>query len=148
MDINWTASLLGENVTGCTTICRFNADSQTYTTHVVGIPYNDFPILDGVGYFVYVTGDSFLNVTGAIIESVNVSLHASWNLIGWYKGAGTNASSLGSMLHECTTLCRYDAGMGSYVTHVVGIPYNDFLITPGMGLFIYVTSDSYWTGEG
>jgi len=148
LDSNWTASLLGETITGCTTICRFNGDSQTYTTHVVGIPINDFPIVDGVGYFVYVTHDSFLNVTGLFIDSVNVSVYTSWNLIGWYSETVTNASSLGSMLHECTTICKYDAVTGSYVTHVVGIPYNDFLITSGMGLFIYVTSDSYWTGEG
>jgi hypothetical protein len=42
----------------------------------------------------------------------------------------------------------FDAVVGSYVTHVVGIPYNDFSITSGMGVFIYTTSGSYWTGEG
>jgi len=143
-----TASLLGGAIAGCTTICRFNGDSQAYTTHVVGIPYNDFSLVGGVGYFVYVTGDCFLNVTGVCIESVNVSLYMGWNLIGWFSEIGTNASSLGAVLHGCTTICMYDAVTGFYVTHVVGIPYNDFLITSGMGLFIYVTSDSYWTGEG
>jgi len=148
LDSNWTASLLGGTITGCTTICRFNGDSQTYTTHVVGIPYNDFPILDGVGYFVYVTHDSFLNVTGLFIDSVNVSVYTSWNLIGWYSETVTNASSLGCMLNECNTICKYDAVTGSYVTHVVGIPYNDFSITQGMGLFIYTDASGWWHGQG
>ena len=144
----WTASTLGQNISGCTTICRFNGESQTYTTHVTGIPYNDFPIVDGVGYFAYVTGESHLNVTGVSIDSVNVPLYIHWNLIGWYKETVTNASSLGAALQDCTTICKYDAVTGSYTTHVVGIPYNDFSITRGMGVFIYVTSGSYWTGEG
>jgi hypothetical protein len=143
----WTAETLGQNISDCTTICRFNADSQTYTTYVVDIPYNDFPILDGVGYFVYVTQESYLNVTGLSITSVNVSLSSPWNIIGWYKETATNASSLGAALHDCTTICLYNATTGSYTTHVIGVPYNDFPITMGMGLFIYVTSDSYWTGE-
>ncbi len=148
VDNVWTAETLGENISGCTTICRFNASSQSYVTYVMGIPYNEFPILDGVGYFVYVTGDSYLNVTGLSIASVNVSLYTKWNIIGWYSGTATIVSSLGAALDDCTTICMYDAVTESYVTHVVGIPYNDFSITSGMGVFIYVTSDSYWTGEG
>jgi hypothetical protein len=114
----------------------------------MGIKYNDFPILDGTGYFVYVTDDSYLNITGFPIASVNISLYTQWNLIGWYKETSTNASSLGAALHDCTTICMYNSTTKSFTTHVVGIPYNDFSITPGMGLFIYATSDSYWTGEG
>jgi aminopeptidase YwaD len=148
LENTWTAETMGENITSCTTVCRFNASSQTYVTHVMGIPYNEFPIQDGVGYFVYVTSDSYLNVTGPSIASVNISLYTQWNLIGWYKETSTIASSLGAALHDCTTICMYNATTGSYTTHVVGIPYNDFSITQGMGLFIYTTSNSYWTGEG
>jgi hypothetical protein len=116
----------------------------------MGIDINDFPILDGVGYFVYVNAaqESQLNVTGVSIGSVNVPLDTQWNLIGWYKDTVTNASSLGETLHNCTTICMYDADTGSYRTHVVGIPYNDFSITQGMGLFIYTTESSVWQGEG
>jgi hypothetical protein len=144
----WTAETLGQNISGCTVVCRFNGNSQSYTTHAVGIPYNDFPILDGVGYFVYATGDSFLNVTGLSIASVNVSLYTHWNLIGWYNETATNASSLGAALEDCTTICMYNAASGSYTTHVAGIPYNDFSITSGMGVFIFATEASYWHGEG
>jgi hypothetical protein len=147
---SWTAETLGENISGCTTVCRFHASGQSYNTHVVGIPYNDFPIVDGAGYFVYVnaTMGSTLMATGLPIASVNVSLSSQWNMIGWYHGTATNASSLGAAIPDCTVICMYDAVTGSYSTHSVGIPYNDFIITQGMGLFIYATSGSYWTGEG
>ena len=144
----WTAETLGENISGCTTVCRFNGDTQTYITHVMGIPYNDFPILDGVGYFIYVTGASTLATPGPSITSVNVPIYAQWNIIGWYDETATNASSLGNALHNCTTICMYDATAESYTTYVVGIPYNNFPITKGMGLFIYTTEDSIWHGEG
>ena len=143
----WTAETLGQNISGCTTVCRFNGDSQTYTTHVMGIPYNDFPIQDGVGYFVYITQESQLNPIGHSIDSVNVLLYTHWNLIGWYKETVTNASSLGTIIDNCTTICKYDAVTGSYTTHVVGIPYNNFPITSGMGLFIYTNKSSIWHGE-
>ncbi len=53
-----TAGLLGENISGCTTVCKFNGDIQRYTTHVVGIPYNDFTITGHMGLFIYVTESS------------------------------------------------------------------------------------------
>jgi hypothetical protein len=115
---------------------------------VVGIPYNDFPILDGVGYFIYLTQETQFNVTGLSIDSVDIPLYTQWNLIGWYKETTTTASSLGTALNDCTTICMYNATTASYTTHVVGIPYNDFSITPGMGLFIYTTETSIWQGEG
>jgi outer membrane protein assembly factor BamB len=148
LDNPWTAETLGENISGCTTVCWFNASSQSYVTHVVGIPYNDFSLVDGVGYFVYVAGGSYLNVTGLFIDSVNVTLYTQWNLIGWYKETATIASSLGAVLDGCTTICMFDAVVGSYVTHVVGIPYNDFSITSGMGLFISNDTSGWWHGQG
>jgi hypothetical protein len=149
-DNMWTAETLGQNISGCTVVCRFDGNSQSFTTHVVGIPYNDFPILDGLGYFVYVnvTQESTFTFTGLPITSVNVSLSRFWNLIGWHQDTPTTAESLGNTLHNCTSICMYNASTGSYTTHVVGIPYNNFSITPGMGVFIFATEASYWHGEG
>jgi hypothetical protein len=143
-----TASTLGGAIDSCTVICRFNASSQSWVTHVVGIPYNDFPIIDGLGYFVYVNNNSILNVTGYPLESVTVSIDAEWNLIGWYHDSVTSAASLGENITDCTTVCKFNATSQSWVTHVMGIPYNDFFIERGMALFIYATTESTWQGEG
>jgi len=145
---HWTAATLGSTIDKCTVICRFNASSQSYSTHVVGIPYNDFPIMDGVGYFVYVTNNSTLSMIGYPLESAPVSIDTEWNLIGWYQDTATMAASLGENITNCSVVCKFNASSQSYSTHVMGIPYNDFSIERGMALFIYATKESIWQGEG
>jgi parallel beta-helix repeat protein len=144
----WTAETLGQNISGCTVICMFNASSQSYSTHVIGIPYNDFVIEDGAGYFVYVSYDSILTLRDVPISSVNVSIDENWNIIGWYHNDATTAASLGENITNCTVVCQFNASSQSWITHVVGIPYNDFLIERCIALFIFATEASYWPGEG
>ncbi len=148
LSLGWTAATLGGTIDQCTVVCRFNASTQAYITHVVGIPYNEFLIQDGVGYFVYVTTNSSLNVTGYPLESVSVPIKTAWNLIGWYHEYATTAGSLGGNITNCTVVCNFNASTQSYTTHVVGIPYNDFVVERGEGLFIYTNEESIWQGEG
>lgn len=145
---SWTAETLGENIAGCTVVTKFKADTQTFLTHVVGIPYNDFAIENGVGYFIYATTDSIFVAIGPAIETSSVDLYAGWDMIGWYHDYDTTAESLGSNIEGCTVVTMYDASTQMFTTHVVGIPYNDFQVTAGMGTFIYVTAPSTWYGEG
>jgi len=71
---DFTAETLGQHIDGCSVVTLFDATTQTFTTHVVGTPHDDFPIFDGVGYFVYVNTDSISTFIGLDIETVNVSL--------------------------------------------------------------------------
>ena len=147
LDNVWTAEMLGQNISGCTVVIMFNASTQVFVTHVVGTPHDDFSLVDGVGYYVFVLHDSFLNVTGLPILGVNVSLFTPWNLIGWYHGSSTLAESLGQALVDCTVVIMFDAVSQTFVTHVVDTPHDNFMVTQGMGLFIYVTTESWWQGE-
>jgi hypothetical protein len=81
-------------------------------------------------------------------QNVNMPLRMGWNLIGWFPGTNTTAESLGQTINGCTVICMFDGYTQSYTTHVVGIPYNDFAISSGMGLFVYTTINSIWHGEG
>ena len=143
---DYTAEDLGQAIDGCTVICMFDASTQTFATHVIGIPHNDFPILDGCGYYVYTTTDSIFTVSGLPIETVNVPLSNGWNLIGWYHNYSTTAESLGQSIAGCTTVTMFNAEDQTFTTHVVGIPHNDFQITAGMGLYVYVNESSIWYG--
>ena len=145
---SWTAETFGQNITGCTVVTMFNAQTQQFLTHVIGIPYNDFPIEDGVAYFIYTTTDSIFVSTGSAIETINVDLYPGWNMIGWYHDYDTTAESLGASIDGCTVVCMFDASTQTFTTHVVGIPYNNYQITAGMGFFIYTTEESTWNGEG
>ena len=148
LDTSWTAETLGQVIEECTVVSLFNGSSQTFVSHVVGSPHDDFPIRDGVGYFVYVTGDGFLNVTGFPILAVNVSIHTSWTLIGWYTDTPTTAESLGQHVTNCSVVSMFNGSSQTFLSHVVGVPHDNFPVTRGMGLFIYASTPGWWTGTG
>ncbi len=144
------ASDISDNLTGCTSISRWDAVNQTYQTYIVGGPPSfDFPIKDGCGYFVDMINSDTLYVLGYPINSVNVPLKVGWNLLGWYHDYKTTASSLSENITGCTTVSKWNATFQTYNTYIVGGPPSfDFNITCGMGLFVDVTSESTWLGEG
>ena len=145
---DWTAENLGDNITDCLVVTLFNASTQTFLTHVVGTPHDNFPILDGVGYFVYVSNTSNLTVSGYPLGSVSVSVEDEWNIIGWYHDYSTTAESLGENISTCSVVIMFNASTQIFLTHVVGSPHDNFIIEQGMGLYVYTTESSIWQGEG
>jgi hypothetical protein len=53
------AENLGENITGCTVVIMFNASTQTFKTHVVGTPHDNFIITSGMGILIWTTNESW-----------------------------------------------------------------------------------------
>ena len=117
-----------------------------FTTHVVGIPHNDFPIEDGVVYHVYVMSDTLFRVCGDEIEQVRVEIYEGYNFVGCYTQEPVSAADLGESISGCTVIIMFNHETGQYMTHVVGIPYNNFMIPPGTGVYAYSTVRSIWTG--
>ncbi len=150
MDMGWNASDLAAQITGCTSISGWNATSQTYQTYIVGGPPSfDFSLIGGHGYFVDVNQQSMCTFTGVPLYSVNVSLSSGWNLIGWFKEENTTASSLAGNITGCSSVSSWNTTTQSYETYIVGGPPSfDFTIVQSMGLFVDVTEESYWHGEG
>ena len=147
-DNGWTAETMGENISGCTVVSMFDASTQTFLTHVVGVPHDNFPIVDGVGYFVYVDSESIFSLQDVPISSVTVPIYEDWNVIGWYHDYFTTAESLGENISGTTVVTMFDPVTQTFITHVVGVPHDNFAIEQGMGLFIYTTEASIWHGEG
>jgi PKD repeat protein len=145
---NWKASTLAENITGCQMISWFDAENQTYKTHIVGVPGYDFVIKDGYGLFILVNQSSNLTVSGASLSNVAVPLSVGWNMIGWYSYYDTTASSLAGNISGCQMVSWFDSENQTFKTHIVGVPGYDFTITRGMGLFILVDTASVWHGDG
>ena len=143
---DFTAETLGQRIPGCTVICDYDAATKTYTTHVVGIPYNDFPIEDGVAYYVYVMEDTSFMLPRDEIEKVRVSIFEGYNFVGCYSQEPVSAAELGESIPGCTVICMFNHATGQWMTHVVGIPYNNYMIPPGTGVYAYSTVRSIWTG--
>jgi outer membrane protein assembly factor BamB len=143
---DWKASTLAENISGCQMISWFDAQNQTYKTHIVGVPGYDFDIEDGYGLFILVDQNSNLTMSGIGLSIVPVPLSVGWNMIGWYKYYDTSASNLAENISGCQMVSWFDSVNQTFKTHIVGIPGYDFTITRGMGLFILVDTASIWHG--
>jgi hypothetical protein len=142
------ASDLAENITGCLSVNAWDAINQTYRPYIVGIPALDFPIYPGMGLFIDSNDNSILTMSGILPTGISIDLHVGWDLIGWYHETGTMASSLAENISGCLSVNAWDALNQTYRPYIVGIPALDFVVTPGMGLFVDVSEESIWTGEG
>jgi len=144
----WTAETLGENISGCNVVIMFNVTSQTFLTHVVGVPHDDFLIVDGVGYFVFCSQGSIVSMPDASIASVTVPIYEDWNLVGWYHDYSTTAEALGENISSTSVVIMFDPITQTFLTHVVDVPHDNFMVERAMGLFIYTSEASIWHGEG
>jgi parallel beta-helix repeat protein len=147
-----TASSLGQNISGCSIVARWNATSSTFESYLVGVspPGMDYAIKDGVGYFVYMDNDSGFSMADNPISGVSVDLYTGWNTPGWYNDTATNASSLGAAIDNCTIVAYWNASSSTFESYLVGVspPAMDFHIERGVGVFVYVTKPGVWHGEG
>jgi hypothetical protein len=73
-------------------------------------------------------------------------INRGWNLIGWSHDYVTDAETLGQYIPGCTVVTMYDSLNQLFITHVVGTPHDNFVITRPMGLFVYTTMASIWDG--
>jgi hypothetical protein len=100
----------------------------TLTAQMVGEPYVD-------------------SVTFAIDQDIfSMMIGQGWNLIGWSHDDPTDAETLGQYISGCTLVLMFDYSQQEFVTHVAGNPYDNFMISRSMGLFIRASSDSIWDG--
>ena len=83
-----------------------------------------------------------------MLLNVNVTLKTGVNLIGWYHNWDTTASSILENISGCLYIFKWDPIAQDYWLYLPGFPAFDFVVKPGMGLFVEVDQDSYWYGEG
>ena len=143
---SWMASDLLTLMPNATLVSWYDTVNETYKTATSGGGY-DFPLQCGWGYFVYVTNDSNVTVDGSPCSNVSVSLDVGWNMIGWYHDDDTMASSLMQNISNCTMISWYDTVSQTFKTRTSDGGY-DFIISQGMGVFVYTTEASMWYGEG
>ena len=147
---NLTAKSLLENITGCNIIYAWDALNQTYKVYTLASPdeYN-FVIEDGHAYFIGLSANTSFSVTGAPLTNVSVHLYPGWNLIGWFKEEPTTAKSLLENITGCNIIYAWDALNQTYKVYTLASPdeYN-FVIKQGDGVFVGVSEESIWHGEG
>jgi hypothetical protein len=150
VESNHTAKSLLASITGCTIV--YGYDAANATAHIVTAgspPETDFPVENGVGYFVAVSANTSFSITGVPLENPTVHLYPGWNLLGWYREQNTTAKSILGNITDCAIVYYYDATTGTpTIVTPSSPPETDFPVSRGMGLFVAVTSESDWHGEG
>lgn len=152
-DIYYYASTLGLP-TG-SVVCLWDSASQSYLkVYVVGMtpPSEDFRILSGYGYFVYVAAVQDLVLPGNHPDkyaSYSIALDVpspigGWVSVGWISTDTTkHASDIASYVSgaQAKFICKYDPVSHSYLSYVVGLspPTYDFQVLPGDAMWIWVT---------
>jgi len=89
-----------------------------------------------------------LSMVGTPVSGVNVPLKVGVNLIGWYHNWNTTASSILENVSGCSSIIKWDQVIYDYWLYLPGFPAFDFVVCCGMGLFVEVSVDSVWHGEG
>ncbi|UCE91290.1 MAG: hypothetical protein JSV90_07725 [Methanobacteriota archaeon] len=113
-----------------------------YESYVAGMsPERDFPIVTGLGYFVYVTADTAFTLRGSFESQPKADLVSGWNLIGYSSLRPVMASELLEMVDGSygLALTYYDKDEGQYESYVAGFSSErDFVVTPGNAYYIWV----------
>ena len=147
----WTAETLGQNISGCGVVTKWDATLQRYVDHIVEIntPGNpNFDIEDGVAYFIGVYHDTDFLIQGDYIDTISVKLKPGLNMIGWANIGNTTAESFGENITKCTHDIKWNESKQHFVTHTVGYAANNFNVAIGRGMFVIITGthDVTWNG--
>jgi len=144
------SSELASSINNCLSVNQWDEIYQTYRPYIVGGPPDfDFSITPGIGLFIDTENSDSISFAGSPPYTYSVNLKIGWNLIGWYNIVNTMASSLSENITGCISVNAWDSESQTYKPYIVGGPPDfDFIVTPGMGLFVDVNEDSIWNGEG
>jgi hypothetical protein len=141
-DVGYTASALCSAI-GASGPMPVEVDALVnggWLSHRCGLPFNDFPILPGEGYFVRVEEPTVWCQNGPPIPApAEMTLDSGWSAISLPEWA--NDSSAESLCAEISnqggTPVEVDLFVdGGWVSHVCGLPFNDFPIVPGEGYLV------------
>jgi len=140
---NYTASSLYNSIQGCNLILKWNNSKNDFDVYTHGSP-NNFAIENGTGYFISVSNNTILSVTGMPIQSVNITLLVGWNSLGWFNPTQTNASDVYNNIAGCNIILKWNNSRDDFDVYVPNAP--DFVIEQGNGFFVSVSQQSQWHG--
>ena len=120
-----------------------------WNTHVAGLPFNDFPLESGRGYFVKATRASTAIIQGRALTAATPS---RWRQAGiWWPSrpcplAPRPRALLQSMASGGVKVVEIDRwNAGSWSAHLIGLPFNNFAIEPGAAYFVRASQAGTWT---
>lgn len=133
--ITFTSESLG-NLMGADIVAGWATATQQYSSHIVGLPVNNFPIASDSGYFVHVNATSTTNITGTPLPATTPAVSTGWSLSNWTSALSTTAHALGLSV-GADLIAKFDSLTQKFISHIVSLPVNNFAINQGEGIFIH-----------
>jgi hypothetical protein len=148
--VNYTAESAAAEITAqggnCTEIDRWL--NGGWDVHLRGLPFNNFSIEPGSGFFFKCAQASVWSLTGYPIQQSNaVNLDAGWNLIAIpYSSAPLTAAGLLTGINaQGGSGLEVDRWLNdAWSAHTNGSPLNDFAIENGKGYFVKCSAPSIY----
>ena len=125
----------------CTEIDRWV--NGGWEAHFNGLPFNNFEVLPGQGYFIRCSVDSTWTMEGTeFTAGLPLILEAGWNMVGVPYPPNTYTAQsyldhLNSQGNACAEIDRWLNG--GWEAHYNGLPFNNFTIEPEHGYFVRCT---------
>ena len=141
-EISYTAQSLLSAVTSqggsCSEIDRWL--NGGWDAHINGLPFNDFSVQAGQGYFVKCATDNDWTLQGeALTSGVPIDLQPGWNLVSLpHPAFGLSAQSVLNSISgqggACNEIDRWR--YGGWDAHIDGLPFNNFAVESDQGYFV------------
>ena len=129
----------------CYQVMKWDSEEQDWITKIADGPGINFEIVDGEAYFAFVTEETDFEVTGLQITAKTLHLHSGWNLVSYTDIKNRSAKSIAENVTNCTIITTWNATLQEYEQpFIVAVGTKDFVVKQGMGLFIYVRTESEW----
>ena len=118
-------------------IAFFNSAEQNFVSHPCGVPTNNFDITADNGYMVYNGVGSSFSFAGSTLSEIEREMKTGWNLIPWLDDP-MNAETLCQNIPGCQYVTYYNTSEQQYVTHIKGVPVDNFQLSQENSYFVYV----------
>jgi len=139
------AETLAQNITNCSHVSYWNTSLQKFMVYKKGSGINNFELVLGVGYYIYVDTKSRIDITGITPITTTVDLYTGWNSIGWINFTAADAESFAQNITNCTAIAYWNVTLSRFIVHPINTDISDFGIERGMACFVYVSTPSTWT---
>jgi hypothetical protein len=122
-----------------------------WDAHVRGLPFNNFTLALGKGYFVRAGAASVWTRTGRPPASpLPLPLYPGWNLVNLPRlPAALDAEAflvgIAGQGGACSEVDRWDSATGGWKGHPKGVPINLFTLSQTEGYFVKCTKQSTYT---
>jgi hypothetical protein len=120
-----------------------------WNSHVLGLPFGQFSIVMGEGYFVKCSqASTWISEGNRLTSGVTLDLVPGWNLVGIpYPVQGYTAQGVLDGIQTqggtCSEIVHWVNG--GWESHTSGLPFNNFTIYPYEGYFVKCSTTSNFT---